>query len=235
VAPPSRPTGDLSLRGPGRAGRKRTRPKALGPDRRPGRCAPRVRPAGRGENGRDAEALIQNVPPTLVGPRKERGPPSPLLAWVVHRGQLSTGDVAPALEAGVGSSVGLSSVITRRRRSDRTRPGVLGRDLRDVDSVESSADRVRVRPPGKDASLCLVVVGVRLDRMRARPDHRRREESTDSPASLFWDRPPSDSAMGVSRPRSSPSGTGQPGSPRRSSMSSPRPSRLRDQRALLPP
>jgi len=26
------------------------------------------------------------VPPTLVGPRKERGPP-PLLAWVVHRGR----------------------------------------------------------------------------------------------------------------------------------------------------
>jgi hypothetical protein len=87
---------------------------------------------------------------------------------------LSTEDVAPALEACFGSLVGLSSVITRLRRSDRTRPGVLGRDLRDVDSVESSAERVQLRPPGKDASLCLVVVGVRLDRRRARPDHRRR-------------------------------------------------------------
>jgi hypothetical protein len=28
------------------------------------------------------------------------------------------------------------------------RPGVLGRDLRDVDSVESSAERVQLRPPG---------------------------------------------------------------------------------------
>jgi len=61
--------------------------------------------------------------------------------------ELSTEDVAPALEACVGSSVGLSSVITRRRRSDRMRPGVLGRDLRDVDSVESSAERVQLRPP----------------------------------------------------------------------------------------
>jgi len=61
---------------------------------------------------------------------------------------LSAGEVAPALEACFGSSVGLSSVITRRRRSDRMRPGVLGRDLRDVDSVESSAERVQLRPPG---------------------------------------------------------------------------------------
>jgi len=129
-----------------------------------------------------------------------------LLSLYVSLHGLSTEDVAPALEACVGSSVGLSSVITRRRRSDRMRPGVLGRDLRDVDSVESSADQVQLRPPGKDASLCLVVVGVRLDRRRARPDHRRRPESTDSPASLFFDRSPSDSAMGVSGPRSS--GTG---------------------------
>jgi len=59
-----------SPRGSGREGRggtrprdpERRRPRSLGPDRRPGRCAPRVRPAGRGENGRDAEVLIQNRP-----------------------------------------------------------------------------------------------------------------------------------------------------------------------------
>jgi len=162
------------------------------------------------------------LPPTLVGPRKERGPP-PLLAWVVHRGG---GPGARGLRRLVGRALlgdhpaaevrrpprghppGMtdpSSVITRRRRSDRMRPGVLDRDLRDVDSVESSADRVQLRPPGKDASLCLVV-GVRLDRRRARPDHRRRPGVDRLSGRLFFDRSPSDSAMGVSGPR--PSGTG---------------------------
>jgi len=148
---------------------------------------------------------------------------------------LSTGDFAPALEAVVGSSVGLSSVITRRRRSDRTRPGVLGRDLRDVDSVESSADQVRVPPPGKDASLCLVVVGVRLDPRRARPDHRRRPgvdrlsgQSLLGPVSLRL-------RHGGERAPVVAVGDGAAGFPLRSSTSSPRPSRLRDQRALLPP
>jgi len=70
AAPSSRPTGRLPHRGPGRAGRKRTRPRdperrrprALGPDRRRRGCDPRVRPAGRGENGKDAEVLIRDRP-----------------------------------------------------------------------------------------------------------------------------------------------------------------------------
>jgi hypothetical protein len=78
VAPPSRRTGGLTRRGPGRTGMRprdveRTRPRSVGPDRRPRRCAPRVRPAGRGENGRDAEALIQNRPThSRRSPRRAR-------------------------------------------------------------------------------------------------------------------------------------------------------------------
>jgi len=41
---------------------ERRRPRSVGPDRRPRGCDLRVRPAGRGENGRDAEVLIQNRP-----------------------------------------------------------------------------------------------------------------------------------------------------------------------------
>jgi hypothetical protein len=71
------------------------------------------------------------------------------------------------------------------------------------------------------------LVGVRLDRRRARPDHRRR-----AGVDRLSAQSPSDSARRVSGPRSSPSGTGQPGSPPRSSTSSPRPSRLRGLRGL---
>jgi len=135
------PRGEQGRRGTRPRDVERTRPRSVGPDHRPGRCDPRVRPAGRGENGRDAEVLIQDRPTHSRRSPKE----SEVLLLSLHG--LSTGDVAPALEACFGSSVGLSSAITRRRRSDRTRPGVLGRDLRDVDSVESSADRVQLRPP----------------------------------------------------------------------------------------
>jgi len=110
------------------------------------------------------------VPPTVVGPREERGPPTPFLHG------LSTRDFAPALEAVFGSSVGLpSSVITRLLASSKDENrAFMGRDRKDVDDVDSSANGVQVRPPRGRASLCLVTVGVRLDGQRARGDHRRR-------------------------------------------------------------
>jgi len=95
VAPPSRPTGGL------------LRPEALGErdaaghvlvtrngDAR-GRLVPTVARAGalrvsdrrvEERTGETRKFSSRIVPPTLVGPRKERGPPPPLLAWVVHRG-----------------------------------------------------------------------------------------------------------------------------------------------------
>jgi len=94
---------------------------------------------------------------------------------------LSTGDVAPALEA-LGSSTGLfrwsPDYLPRDGMGTSWRDehqADTGRELRDVVSVNISVDGVPVGPPGGLASRCLVV-GVCLDRPRARPDRVRRAE-----------------------------------------------------------
>jgi hypothetical protein len=46
----------------GEQGRRGTRPRLVGPDRRSRRCAPRRRPAGRGDDGTRAEVLLCDRP-----------------------------------------------------------------------------------------------------------------------------------------------------------------------------